>query len=520
MTRISGIPLSLQVLFTRAEECATRLDWDGAIAAYDKALMEAPDDPYTLVQLSYMHSLRGSYRRAQEYALAGAATRTKNPAVLAELLPRLRTFNQIPMMLSCIERARSSGLPASVLVTAAAQLSYVNLPDRAIRLLDQASRTNANDPSILLARAQTSIYLGRFPDADRDAERALAIAPHIAQGYWLQAWARRQTPERNHVDALKRELGRQGRTADDVALLSFALHKECDDLERYEEAGSALVLGCRAQRSLLSYSTQESRQLFEALSAFEPDGESQGSSSDPVPIFIVGMHRSGTTLLETMLDGSPDVKALGELYDFTSAMRYATDHHCKGVIDDAIVQRGRNTDLALAGQQYLEGVAWRLSGERCFTDKLPSNFLNIGFIARALPHAKILHMVRDPLETCFSNLRELYSDSNPYSYDPTELADYYLLYRGLMQHWHRRFPGRILDVEYSKLITEPEMQLRRVSQFCGLPFDPAMLDLASRQRAIVTASAVQVRDRIEVRERPKWAPYERLLAPLIRRLDP
>jgi hypothetical protein len=137
----------------------------------------------------------------------------------------------------------------------------------------------------------------------------------------------------------------------------------------------------------------------------------------------------------------------------------------------------------------------------------------VGFIAPALPQAKILHMVRDPMETGFSNLRELFSDANPYSYDLRELADYYGWYAELMKHWHARFAGRILDVEYARLLADPESQLRRVAEFCGLAFDPAMLKLDSRRRGVVTASAVQVRGGIQIRDRPKWAPYERWLAP-------
>jgi hypothetical protein len=220
-------------------------------------------------------------------------------------------------------------------------------------------------------------------------------------------------------------------------------------------------------------------------------------------------------LLEQMLAGHSEVAALGELYDFTSAMRYTTDYHCKGVIDATLVERARSADLSVAGQRYLDGVSWRLDGSRYFTDKLPSNFLNIGFIAPALPQAKILRMVRDPMETCFSNLRELFSDANPYSYDLGELADYYSSYTALMKRWHARFAGRILDVDYARLLTDPESQLRRVTEFCGLPFDPAMLELGARRRGVVTASAVQVRGGVKIRETPKWAPYERWLAPLV-----
>ncbi|HEY4559272.1 MAG TPA: sulfotransferase, partial [Lysobacter sp.] len=137
------------------------------------------------------------------------------------------------------------------------------------------------------------------------------------------------------------------------------------------------------------------------------------------------------------------------------------------------------------------------------------------YIARALPQAKILHMVRDPVETCFSNLRELFSDANAYSYDLGELAHYHGQYRRLMAHWHATLPGRILDVDYARLTRDPEPVLREVAAFCGFDFDPAMLDTRAARRGVATASAVQVRQGIQKREVPKWAPYATQLQPLI-----
>lgn len=512
-----SVPSGLRSMLANAEALAIKRDWAGAIAAYEKILAHAPDEPYTLVQLSYMHSLRGNYRRAADFAIAAARTGTTDAKILAELLPRLRTFNRAPELLTCIERAGPPArMPVPLLIAAGAQLSYLNLPERAIEYLDEAKRADPDYPTTLLARTQILTYLGRFDDAEQDVDRAIRRAPQIAQGYWLRAGLRRQTPERNHVDAIRQELARPGRSTEDIALLSFALHKELDDLQRHDEAWLALMQGCRAKRSRLNYDSRGMKHLFNVLATFEGRGsarEDRGST----PIFIVGMHRSGTTLLEQMLAGHPEIAALGELYDFTSAMRYATGHHCNGVLDVTVVERAPDANLSAAGQRYIEGVQWRLGGARYFTDKLPSNFLNIGFIAHALPHAKILHMVRDPVETCFSNLRELFSDANPYSYDLRELRDYYGWYAELMKHWHARFAGRILDVDYAQLLTGPESQLRRVTEFCGLPFDPAMLEPGSRRRGVVTASAVQVRDGIQIRDRPKWAPYERWLSPLRRR---
>jgi len=171
------------------------------------------------------------------------------------------------------------------------------------------------------------------------------------------------------------------------------------------------------------------------------------------------------------------------------------------------------------GAGYLDGMEWRLGRERFFTDKLPSNFLNIGFICQALPQAKILHMVRDPVETCFSNLRELFSDACPYSYDQAELADYFLQYERLMQHWHRSHPGRILDVDYAALTQRPEEVLTSVTAFCGMEFQSSMLAPSQRSRGIATASAVQVREQVQAREIPKWAPYGELLQPLRQRVE-
>ncbi len=527
----ASVPPALRPLLASAEALAAKQDWTGAIAAYEQVLAQAPDEPYTLVQLSYIYSLRGNYRRAEDFALAAARTGTTDEKILAELLPRLRTFNKAPELLACVERAGPlARMPIPLLIAAGAQLSYLNLPERAITFLDEARRADPDYPTTLLARTQILTYLGRFDDAEQDVERAIGRAPEIAQGYWLRAGLRRQSAERNHVEAIRRELARPGRSADDIALLSFALHKELDDLQRYDEAWAALMQGCRAKRSRLNYDAGKTKQLFDALSAFEPasrasngpsgmtcDDIAIGAAADagPVPIFIVGMHRSGTTLLEQMLAGHPEITALGELYDFTSAMRYMTDHHCKGVIDATLVARASTVALSAAGKRYLDGVRWRVGDSRYFTDKLPSNFLNIGFLAHALPQAKILHMVRNPVETCFSNLRELFSDANPYSYDLQELADYYRRYAELMKYWHSRFAGRLLDVEYARLLTDPESELRRVTDFCGLPFDPAMLELGARRRGVVTASAVQVRNGIQTRDRPKWAPYERWLSPLI-----
>lgn len=508
----------------RAERHAAQREWEQAEACFEALRSLAPGDVDVLLQLSYIASLSGRYRDARAYALDAEKADPRKPELVQELLARLRTFNEIPALNHRIARlGRPASLPIPLLIFCASQLSNLNEQERALRLLDEARRGDPNYPPTLLARGQVLTYLGRFDEVRAELLASLRRAPEIARTYWLLAGLARQTAASNHVEQIRRELQRPGRAAEDVALLAFALHKSLDDLGDHASAWKALEAGCAAKRSSLQYRSTDSVDLFDLLRAFPaslptaPRSVPAGSSTH-TPVFVVGMHRSGTTLLEQLLHGHSDVRGLGELYDFTTQMRYATDHHCRGVIDRIVVERAHRVDFAEVGRRYLEGVQWRLGDERLFIDKLPSNFLNIGFICSALPGAKILHMVRDPMETCFSNLRELFSDANPYSYDQLELADFHGQYRRLMAHWHRAFPGRILDVSYARLTAAPESTLREVTAFCGIPFEPGMLDLQRNRRSVATASAVQVRGGIESRQVPKWLSYAEQLGPLADRL--
>jgi tetratricopeptide (TPR) repeat protein len=509
-----------KALRRRAEALAEARDWAGAIAAFEQLRETAPDDADVLLQLSYMHSLAGHYRTAHRYAVQAYGLRPRAPAVVKELIARLRTFNEGEALLDCAARLgplRNVSIPQ--LLAFAAQLSYLNLPDRAIAFLDEARRGDPDYPPTLLSRAQVLIYLGRFDEAQADLERCLRRAPGLPKLYWLMATLGRTPRDGRFTQAMMDALRRPGLVPEDTAMLGFALHAELDRAGQHTQAWRALELGCRAKRATLNYTPGDTEALVSALieSRVAAGARPAASAGARTPVFIVGMHRSGTTLLEQLLSAHSEVQGIGELYDFTSAMRNATDHHCRGVIDRALVQRAEHVDFDTVGQRYLAGVAWRLGSERVFTDKLPSNFFNIGYIARALPQARILHMVRDPVETCFSNLRELFSDANPYSYDLVELGHFHGQYRRLMAHWHRVLPGRILDVDYARLTRDPEAVMREVSAFCGLEFEPAMLDTRSA-RGVATASAVQVRQGIQVRDVPKWAPYSTELAPLIRAL--
>lgn len=510
-------------LESNANAAIERKDWPAAAEALRELTGLAPDSARAWIELSYVESFRGRYRAASSAISAAARARGLAGAELADVMARLRTFNDASTLRGIARQLLQASDPDAGLLSACA-MHLSNLNDHALAL-ECARRAVIVDQAGIpprLVRGQMLAQHGDLELATIDFEWCLARAPGFASAWWALSRLRRQTADSNHVQPLRMLLlSRAGLGAADVAYAGFALHKELDDLGEIDGAWAALERACAAKRATLKYAVDDSRALVDALVAMPattPAPLPAVDANGPVPLFIVGMHRSGTTLLEQLLDGSRQVRGVGELYDFTSAMRYTTDHHCKGVIDSTIVERAAKVDFEEVGRRYLDGVAWRLGRERFFTDKLPSNFLNIGFICRALPRAKILHMVRDPVETCFSNLRELFSDANPYSYDQLELADFFLQYRRLMAHWHAAYPGRILDVDYAELTRDPEAVMRKVAAFCGIDYTDAMRDPRSSTRAVATASAVQVRDRVVRREVPKWAPYAKHLQPLINAL--
>ncbi|WP_330946706.1 sulfotransferase [Thermomonas sp. LB-4] len=506
-----------QQLRAQVDEAVRREDWATAAAGLRQLALVPPQSARLWLELSYAESFLGHYRAARAAAgrAKGLPLHTRDD--VADLIARLRTFNDAEgvrkVARGLLEAPRAD---AGLLATSAVQLS--NLNDHALAF-ECAGRAVAIDPSSIaarMARGQMRAQHGDIPGAEDDFNWCVRRIPGLMPAWWALSRLRRQTVESNHAGELRMLLSRVGLGAADVAYGAFALHKELDDLGDVAGAWQALQQGCTAKRSMLRYDAADTRALIDALlEAPCPPRPSTACTEESVPIFIVGMHRSGTTLLEQLLDASGQVLGVGELYDFTSALREATDHHCRGVIDRVVVARAGQVNLPEVGRRYMAGVAWRLGGMRFFTDKLPSNFLNTGFICRALPQAKILHLVRNPLETCFSNLRELFSDANPYSYDQQELADYFLQYRRLMSHWHGMFPGRILDVSYSRLVQDPEATMREVAAFCGIEYRDSMRDPRSSRRSVATASAVQVREGVVRRERPKWEPYAAYLHPLI-----
>jgi tetratricopeptide (TPR) repeat protein len=363
--------------------------------------------------------------------------------------------------------------------------------------------------------------LGRLTEAREAAERAVALAP-MQLSYLRQLGDVRKYMAGDIYFAALEALAADtaALSVDDQIILHFALAKAHADIGQPEKEFRQLLAGNALKRSRIDYDEaavlseiDRTQQLF--TSEFIRASEGTGEPS-PKPIFILGMPRSGTTLVEQILASHPDVHGAGELNllertigDISSAMKEAPAYP-----EMALQMSGK--DFRELGARYLAGIEPLAPAVSHVTDKMPTNFLFAGLIHLALPHATIIHTVRDPIDTCISCFSRLFTEVNFQTYDLAELGRYYRHYQALMAHWHRVLPTeRILDVSYEDTVDDLEGATRRILAYCGLPWDPRCLDFHLTERVVRTASATQVRQPIYTSSIGRWRAYEPLLGPLL-----
>lgn len=506
----------------RGESYLAQRNFDAARIAFEAVLVQSPAHVMAHLRLSTLATLQGRYRDALSHVLKIAATRPQDPDLLALLAGMLHRMGESRAALDCIANpAFDQSIDQRLLEEMASIASQLDDMSRANALLDRAdARSGATHQSLYL-RATLQLFEGALIQAEETLERCIAASPGNAQAYWMLSRLRKQCPERNHVVHLQGLLKRCSQDSE-RAQLSFALAKELEDLQRYDEAWNALIQGCQNKRRQLGYRSADDAIAFERLRTLCTADflhEQAAPLSGPTPIFIVGMPRTGTTLLERLLGRHACVQNVGELDDFPLQLRWCCDHFSKSFLDAEIFRKAATINYSELGQRYLKHSQWRASNKAFFTDKMPLNFLNIGFIHKALPQARILHMIKSPMDTCWSNLKELFTTAYPYSYDLNELADYYCRYRELMAHWHKVLPGRILDVSYEQLVANPIAVSKTIFAFCGLDWNESCVEIEKNTMPVTTASSAQVRQPIHNRAIEQWKHYRQPLEPVRARLE-
>ncbi|MGV8922119.1 MAG: tetratricopeptide repeat-containing sulfotransferase family protein [Thermomonas sp.] len=394
-------------------------------------------------------------------------------------------------------------------------------PAAALPLYLHAQRMLASHPVLLHDLAMARFFTGDIEGAEQDLEALLAAAPMSAHALYLRSTLRRQTEAHNHVEDLQQRLATGFADAAGRATCLFALAKELEDLGQSEESFAALSQASALKRQHMNYDAAAERESIDSIRA----GYTKEVMQAEVPghgeagaIFIVGMPRTGTTLLERMLGRHSEVNSAGELLDFGQLLAAASRKAHAAHPESSMVEASLKIDFASLGRDYMIAAREAAGGSQVFIDKMPVNYIYCGLIRKALPKARIIHLVRDPMDSCYAIYKTLFNQAYPFSYDFDELADYYATYHRMMRHWHQVMPGDILDVHYEDLVTDTEAQAHRILEWCGLVWQGAVLSPSDNDTPSTTASAAQVREPVYTSSLGKWRKYEAQLAPLSDRL--
>lgn len=485
---LKQFPKHLGLLQAMVETKSAQQDYKGAVAEAEKMVAAAPNQPMAHVLLGTC--LFRTYERDRA-------------------LKHIRT---------------AAGLAhddATALTVVAHHLQRTEATEESLKVLLRLDEMRPNNPHYLQGIAAAYRFLGDLEQAEKYCNRSIALNPADGYAYFIRSDLRKQTPERNHTEELETRVGQPIENARTRVHIQYALAKEYEDLGQADKSFHHLKQASDFQRRQMDYDVHPDLQTMEEIKQYFDKAYFQRmKSGHPAkdPIFIIGMPRTGTTLVERIVSSHTKVYSKGEQVLFGRLMVKGV-RNMVGANDVPPADRVRLTsqlDYRKVGEQYVTTLASRPNNEPHFIDKLPYNFLNIGPIHAALPNARIIQLDRHPMDTCYAVYKMLFGNAYPFSYTFEELAAYYSAYRRLMAHWHAVLPkDRILKVRYEDVVDDQEGQSRRILKHCGLAWEDQVVDFhTSNKQASTTASAAQVRRPLYKTSVAKWRQFEKHLAPL------
>ena len=401
----------------------------------------------------------------------------------------------------------------------------IGMPEKAWPLYVKA---NALQPGIDLFQANMAacgVYLGKIEKARETYKTLLKRFPnHQRNHYQLARLGKAE--DATHIEQMQEILNNSDATADKNIFMYYALGKELEDLGRWQESYNYYEQGGDAVCSVANYDVANDIALIDKIieicgadwlseCASSPDT----STDKKTPIFIVGLPRTGTTLTERIVSSHSQVESVGETQFLQMILRRESGVQSIEKMNPEMIAAVAKIDPGLIAKGYLDNVAYRLGDEPFFIDKLPFNFLFLGFIAKAFPDARIIHLGRNPMDACFSMYKQIFTWAYKFSYSLDGLAQYYIAYERLRNHWRDVLGDRLIEVEYESLVSNTEVQTRSLLEKLGLEFEQSCLDFDENTAPSATASSVQIREKTHSRSINKWQRFSSELQPLKAQLE-
>jgi tetratricopeptide (TPR) repeat protein len=439
-------------------------------------------------------SIEYTAQLAKCYALTGELQKAKNTAL------------SVP--LKQITKALDADTLGVALTQAGIHEHALNYFECAIKL---ATAANKAQPPFYYNYGVSAKFLGLFDKAQHAFENAIALNPLHHQSHFALSDLTKVSKQNNHIERLK-NVFEQVTHPDAKLHIGHALAKEYQDLGEFSEAFNALEQGKVAKRTVQPFDHKSSTELFEHIKLLSEQHTQALTQGNPTaePIFVLGMPRSGTTLVERILSSHSDVQSAGELQDFGLSVKKLSQTQTPHVLDTQTLSKAYELDFNQLGSTYLNATRVITGSHKHFIDKLPFNFFYIDLITKALPNAKIICMLRDPMDTCIGNYRQLFTINNPYyaySLDLLDTAKFYSRFYKLMQHFSA-LHSNIKLVKYEELVAQPEQQIKELVSFCNLEWQAQCIDFHLNTSPVSTASKVQVRQPLNNKAIGRWKAFK------------
>jgi len=494
-------------------------DLNAAATLCDRLTAEFPQFLPAWHTASFIALCRGQIASASQmihHALAGSPS---DPRFLLQQARVLAAERRLAASLGSAEAAQKGAISDPPLLDAIGSFySSIGEHERAFDAYSKAIACEPSQPIYWFNRATVQRFLGRLSAAEDDYDRTIALRPNDYEAYGNRSELRKQTPDRNHIEVMECLLASGVASWRGEMQLHHALAKEYEDIGDYSDSWRHLEKGARQRREHLQYDVRYDTDTVDWIIEAFPSAPTAPIDGCPSrePIFVLGLPRSGTTLVERILGSHSQVFAAGELNHFAAALVSAAlaGNGGRPLPRPQLIAATRELDFAAVGADYLGRTRPGTSQWPHFTDKMPLNYLYCGLIRRALPNARIVHVTRHPMASCYAMFKTLFKDGYPFSYNLDDVARYYVGYRRLMDHWHKTMPGSIYDVSYERLVRDQQGESRRLLAACGLQWEDGCLEFHRNPTVTTTASASQVRRPMYDSSLQQWRHYESQLGGL------
>jgi len=516
----------LRQVSAAARQAISRKEWSKVIACAEEILKhdDANAEGHFLAGMSHMASTDlDQAERSFEKAIELDDRRYDAAMELARLHSTARRNGAAAAL---IERYADEmqGSP-HYLNLAGSIYSQIGMPEKAWPLLRRANELQPGVSAIESKLATAAIHLGKVDEAKDFLGKLLKRNPNL-QRIQLSYARLEKAKNREHIEQMQEILRAANQPPDLNIFMYYAIGKELEDLEEWEEAFKYFKMAGDAVCSVADYDIDTDLALIDkVIDVFGAEWLNDSPVTTDIvgrtktPIFIVGLPRTGTTLTDRIISSHSKVLSVGETQFMQLVVRRESGIESDEKITPSMIDATAKLDAAVVGSGYMDMLAYQLGDEPMFVDKLPFNILYLGYIAKAFPDARIVRVKRNPMDSCFAMYKQVFTGAYKFSYSLEGLGRYYVAFDRLVNHWQEVLGDRFIEVEYESLVSDQENQTRRLLDRLGLDFEEACLNFDKSKTATATASSIQVREKIHTRSVNRWKNYEDQLQPLKKHLE-